>query len=104
MQTGEPVVQDMVPVWQGLVGVHTPVAQLAQAPLSQTLPAAQDVPLAEALAVPVSVHTGDPVPHAIVPVSQMFAGGLVQGIPVVHATHDPLSHTPEAQEAPLAAG
>ena len=50
-----PVEQDNVPVWHGLLlGVHgLPSAQAPQAPLLQTFPLPQSVPLAIGLQVPV---------------------------------------------------
>jgi hypothetical protein len=96
----------MVPVWHGFVGVHeAPVTHALQAPLSQTLPAEHAVPFSAALPVPVSVHTGVPVPQAIWPLSQTFPGAMtVHETPAVHALHEPFPQTMFApQLAPFAA-
>jgi hypothetical protein len=90
LHTETPVEHEVTPVSHGLLGVHeTPAEQALQVPLSQTWLLPQVVPF-ETL-VPVSVHAGTPVEHAVVPVWQTLVG--VQAAPTVHALHDPLSHT-----------
>ena len=66
LHTGAPVVQEVVPAWHGLVGVHGPFCVHAMhAPLSQTSLVPHEVALARL--VPVSVHTGVPVVQDVVP-------------------------------------
>jgi hypothetical protein len=90
VHTGAPVEQEVVPVWHALVGVHdAPDEHAPQVPLSQNSPVPQEVPLVTF--VPVSVHTGAPVVHDVVPVWHSLVG--VHDAPVVHALHDPLSQT-----------
>jgi hypothetical protein len=65
VQTGTPVVHWIVPVRQGLVGVHAvPAAQAAHAPLLHTMFWPQLVPFACAL--PVSRHDITPLAEQIV--------------------------------------
>ncbi len=99
VHTGAPVVQDVVPVWHTLVGVHdAPEVHAPQDPLSQTSLVPHDEPLATC--VPVSVHTATPVEHDVTPVSQGLGG--VHASPEVHPLHAPLSHTSLVpQVAPL---
>jgi hypothetical protein len=67
LHTGAPVVHDVDPLWHGLVGVHdAPVVHALHVPLLHTSLVPQLVPF-DTL-VPVSVHTGAPVEHAVVPV------------------------------------
>ena len=64
-----------------------PAEQAAQAPPWQTMSVPQPVPLG---ALPVSMHTGAPVLHAIVPRLQGFPGG-VQIVPPMQAAQAPLA-------------
>jgi hypothetical protein len=90
LQTGVPVEQASVPLWQALVvGVHGPFCwQLPHAPLLQTMLVPQEVPFG---LLPVSVHTPVPVAQTIAPVRHRFVG--LQVLPAVHAVHAPLLHT-----------
>jgi hypothetical protein len=88
--TETPVEHDVAPTWQGLLGVHdTPAVHALHVPLSHTSLVPHAVPFARL--VPVSLHTGTPVVHDVVPVWQLLAG--VHIAPVVHALQVPLSHT-----------
>lgn len=91
LHTPAPDPQASVPAWHGLlVGVHdAPSLQAVQTPeLLQTMPVPHDVP-ADLLVV--SVHTDEPVVHAVVP----FLHGLLgwQVTPDAHCTHMPVRQT-----------
>jgi hypothetical protein len=86
--------QDIVPVMQGSPGgvqgapsTHTP-----HAPLLQTLPVPQGVPLATFVTSP---QAGAPLVHEIVPCSQMFPPGW-QGLPADGQPVSERSASPEA--------
>jgi len=108
VHTAAPLVHTVVPLSQTFAGETSahdvPAAHVLHAPLSQTLPDAQVVPFAAALAVFVSVHTGTPVPHVVVPRSHTFAGAAsVHDDPATHDRHAPLSQTwPTPHVVPLA--
>ncbi len=88
--TDVPVAQEVSPVWQTLPVEHdTPAVHDAHVPLSQTSLVPHEVPLFTGL--PVSLQTGNPVVHDVVPVWQLLAG--VHAVPVEHAPHAPLSQT-----------
>ncbi len=66
LQTGTPVVHDVVPVTHGLVGVQAaPVVHASHEPLSQTSLVPQEVPFAASL--PVSLQTETPVAQDVTP-------------------------------------
>jgi hypothetical protein len=86
LQTGVPVPQASVPLWQTLLGLQLePSAQVTQLPLLQTMPVPQLVPLAT---LPVAMHADVPVAQDVVPVAQTFPPG-VQGWLGVHALQLP---------------
>jgi hypothetical protein len=72
-QTGAPVVQEMVPLWQTFVGVHgAPVLHATQLPLPlQTIPVPQDDPGA---LLPLSTQTDEPVEQEVAPFLQALLG------------------------------
>lgn len=77
-QTGAPVVHVFVPVRQGRVEIVqlAPTVQVPQVPVPlQTRLSPHAVPGARF--VPVSVHVGEPVEHASVPMWQVLAGAQV---------------------------
>ncbi len=89
-QTGTPVEHTVVPMSHGLAGVQTaPSVHALHAPLSQTSLVPHVVPLAASL--PLSLQTGTPVVHDVVPVWQLLAG--VHAAPTVHGVQVPLSQT-----------
>jgi hypothetical protein len=60
------VLQEVVPVWQALVGVHeTPAVHPTHAPALQTVFVPHDVPFAAT--VPVSVQTAVPLVQVVDP-------------------------------------
>jgi hypothetical protein len=87
VQTGVPVPQLNVPLWQGPVGgvQGVPAAQAAHAPPPHTLPVPHAVPSAT---LPVFPQTDVPVAHDVVPVWQTLPPG-VQGWLGVHDRHEP---------------
>ncbi len=89
VHTGTPVEQPIVPVLQGAGEHMAPCVHGLHDPLSQTAFVPQLVPLATC--DPVSLHTGVPVEHESVPVSQTLAG--VQAALFWHVVHAPLSQT-----------
>jgi hypothetical protein len=69
------VVQSSVPVWQGLAGTHGPPGTHAvQLPALQTMPVPHGVPFGAGF--PVSLQTGLPVVHEVVPRSHGLPVGL----------------------------
>ncbi len=91
LQTGRPVLQSVVPVWHGLVGMQlAPGVHEVQTPLSQTMLVPHEVPLVTGVVV--SLHTGVPVVHPMAP-STHGLGGVPHDVPAVHPTHRPLSQT-----------
>jgi hypothetical protein len=90
VHTETPVAHDVTPVSQLLGGVHAvPEVHPLHAPLSQTSPVPQLVPLLTLS--PVSLHTATPVVHEVVPLWHGLVG--VHDAPTVHELHVPLSHT-----------
>jgi hypothetical protein len=88
-QTALPVVQESVPVWQVLLGVHDwPLLHVVQVPALQTMLVPQDVPPA---LFPLSTQTCDPVEHDVVPSLQGLPGW--QALPAVQETHCPVLQT-----------
>jgi len=82
-----PVPHAVTPFMHAFEGVHVKFGVHAeQVPLKQTRFVPQPVPLD--IALPVSLQTGAPVPHAIVPVWQGLAG--TQLSPLWHATQLPV--------------
>ena len=73
VQTPTPVEQEMVPVWQGLDGVHaSPSWHATHTPvLLHTMPVPQEVP---GDLFPLSVHACVPVEHEFVPTLHGLAG------------------------------
>jgi hypothetical protein len=72
VQTGVPVVQESVPVWQGLVGVQElPALQVTQPPPMQTRLLPQGVPLGR---LAVSAQTELPVPQDVAPILHTLPG------------------------------
>lgn len=102
-QTGEPVVQAMEPLKQGLVGVQAePAAQFAHEPaLSQTCPEPQVVPGA---LLPPSMQRSAPVEQSETPLRQS-PGFVPQVCPALHAMQAPAPlHTcPAPHERPAPA-
>jgi hypothetical protein len=98
VHTGSPVVQAIVPFLHSLVGSHDiPAVQGPHVPLWQTLLSPQAVPLGLLL----SLQTGTPVEHEVVPVLHGFVTG--QLAPTVQALQVPLPHTMFVpQEVPFA--
>jgi hypothetical protein len=91
VQEGGLVEQSIAPAWQALdVGVHdAPATQAMHPPLSQSIPAPQEVPLVTS--IPVSVQVEVPVAHDVVPWWHALVGVHVR--PGVQATHPPSSQT-----------
>jgi hypothetical protein len=90
LQTGVPVAQVSVPLWQGFAGTQlAPSAQVLHCPARHTIPAPQEVPFGWS---PDSVQTGAPVAHDIVPVRQAFPAGE-QTPPAVQLVQEPLLQT-----------
>jgi hypothetical protein len=92
VHTGDPVVQEMAPAWQGLGSVQAaPVVHATHAPAAlQTWFVAQLVPAGWNVPVPVQVG---PLAHEVMePISQTFAAG-VQPLPSTHPTHAPALQT-----------
>jgi hypothetical protein len=88
-QTEAPVVQDVAPVLQALLGWQVvPAVQAPQLPLSHTLLFPQAVPSAT---LPVSAQTEAPVVQDVAPVLQALAGWQLTF--VVQAPQVPLSQT-----------
>jgi hypothetical protein len=107
LQTGEPVVHDVVPVWHAFDGVHgAPVEHVMQVPLLQTsgVPASLGphvVPFSTF--APVSLQTGTPDEQTTVPTWHAFDDG-VHAAPAVQVPHAPLSQTsPAPHDVPLVA-
>jgi hypothetical protein len=98
VQTEVPLMQEVAPVLQTLVGWQPTLAvQLPQVPLSHTLFVPQEVPLAT---FPVSVQTEVPVMQEVAPVLQTLVGW--QLTLAVQLPQVPLSHTLFVpQEVPL---
>ena len=72
VQTGAPVSQVSIPVWQGFMGVQTPGVHATQLPVAlHTMLAPHIVPLAR---LPDSMQTGEPVAHEVAPVLQGLLG------------------------------
>jgi hypothetical protein len=95
-QVCAPVVQDVIPVWQGAGVQLAPEVHAMHWPLLQTMLVPHEVPF-EALD-PVSKHEMPPSSHWMDPTSHGAVGGT-QGAPFVHAWHAPLSQyrlTPHA--------
>jgi len=101
-QIGCPEPHDVIPVWQGLPGMHAvPAVQAAQLPLEQTSFVPHDVPFATSS--PVDTQIGCPELHDVVPVRQGLLLG-VHAVPAVHAAQIPLVQTSFVPHAvPLAA-
>ncbi len=95
-----PVVHDVVPVRQGLVGWQlAPAVQDTQVPALQTLFVPQEVPFDRLCVVSEQLIVGTQV---MVPAWQGLDGA--QAIPAVHDAQAPLLHTRSVpQEVPLAA-
>jgi hypothetical protein len=90
VQVAVPDAHDVAPMSQGLAGVHAaPSAHAPHAPLSQTSFVPHDAPFVTL--VPVSLQTGLPVEHDVVPVWHAFDG--VHGAPVEHVMQAPLLQT-----------
>jgi hypothetical protein len=98
-QAATPLMHDVAPVLQGLVGWQLTFAvQAPQVPLSQTLLFPHDVPSAT---LPVSAQTEVPLMHDVAPVLQGLVGW--QLVFAVQAPQVPLSQTLLfPQEVPLA--
>ena len=99
----DPVEQEVVPFWQGLLGwQETPELHVLQVPLpSQTLLVPQFVPAAW---LPVPAHTAVPVEQDTLPVWQRLLLGL-QALPSGQAPQVPLlQNCPLPQLLPLSAG
>lgn len=97
--TGLPVAQLMTPALQLALGLDPhalPAEHATHEPFEQT-PPGHAVPFPT---FPLSVHTGLPVEHDVVPVLQGLAG--VQPAPALHGLHMPDRHTPPGQPVPLA--
>jgi len=93
VQTGAPVVQAIVPVRHGLVGVQAlPAAQAAHEPLLHTMFAPQTVPFACAL--PVSMHDSTPLAEQIVCPTRHGLAGVQTPPPVHEGTSAPASTEP----------
>jgi hypothetical protein len=102
-QTGAPVVHEIFPVLQFLVGWHeAPALHVLQVPLpSQTLPEPQLVPV---VWLPVPVHMAVPVEQDTLPVWQRLSSGL-HVLPSAQAPQVPLlQNCPLLQFLPLSAG
>jgi hypothetical protein len=90
LQTGVPVVHQVVPLSQTLTGVHGAFAVHApHVPSSQTMLAPHDVPFGPGRLL--SVQMAIPVEHETVPVSQALVGLHVE--PAAHAVHAPALQT-----------
>jgi hypothetical protein len=88
-QTDVPVMHDVAPIRQGLVGWQlAPAVQATQVPALQTRLVPQTVPLARFEALSVQVMVGE---QEVTPVWQGLAGA--QARPAVHETHAPPLHT-----------
>ena len=82
VQTGCPVEQETVPMWQGFEGAHdAPAVHATHTPAEHTKLVPHAVPFATAW--PLSTHTGWPVEQEIVPEWHALAG--LQLAPLVHA-------------------
>jgi hypothetical protein len=99
VQTGVPVEQLSVPVWQGSGGVQLePALHMPHMPLEHTWLGPH---IAPSLWSPLSAHTETPVEHDVVPSLQGFI--VVQALPAAHDTHDPALQTLSVSHAvPLA--
>ena len=97
-----PVAHENTPIAHGSAGVQLPPAeQVTHDPAAHTRPTPQLVPLASEVAA--SLHTGAPVPQAIVPLRHGLLDGT-QLAPATQSTHAPTPHTrPVPQLVPLAA-
>jgi hypothetical protein len=90
MQTGAPVEQTSVPLWQGFAGLQAvPAAQATQLPPLQTMPVPHVVPSGR---LPVVPQTEAPVAHDVVPALQTVPAG-VHALLAAQAVHAPLLHT-----------
>lgn len=100
LQTGDPVVHEIVPEWQAVAGVQAmPVVHALHVPLALQTPPVHAVPAGE---LPLAVQTGAPVVHEMVPVWQAVGG--VHAIPLVQVLHIPLPlQTPPEQAVPAGA-
>jgi hypothetical protein len=89
LQTGNPESQAIVPVLHRLLlGLQAiPVVHDPQVPLLHTLFVPHVIPF---VTLPITVHTGKPVPHAYAPILQAPAS---QVAPAMHAPHTPALHT-----------
>jgi hypothetical protein len=84
-----PVEHEVVPLWQGLAGVHVkPAVHALQVPLSHTSLVPHEVPLAALVPSSTHVMLGE---QLINPLWQTLVG--VQALPAEHVVHVPLSHT-----------
>jgi hypothetical protein len=98
VQTDEPVVHELVPIWHGLPGaVHVaPAVQATQLPARQTMFVPQDVP--SGAFVPRSAQPTPPSTHVAIPRWHGWFGGS-QGAPLLQGAHVPSSQylsTPQA--------
>jgi hypothetical protein len=85
-----PLLQDVVPVTHGFVGLHeTPAVHETQLPLSQTSFVPHVVPLGTAVVPATQLDT--PLLHDVVPVTHGFDG--VHDVPATQAPQLPLSQT-----------
>jgi len=88
-QTGAAVRHEVVPVWQGLLGLQAAAGlQMEQAPLAQSMLVPQGVPFGR---IPISAQIGTPVLQLIAPARQRLED--IQVTPAVHGTHVPLLQT-----------
>ena len=80
--------QTVVPAWHALAGTHeSPAMHVTQVPPLHTLSLPHGVPVG---VLPDSMHTGEPVLHAVVPVRQGLLA-IAQLDPATHATHMPVA-------------
>jgi hypothetical protein len=102
MQLDVPLLQEVVPVTHGFVGVHAvPATQEPQFPLLQTSPVPHVVPLATAVVVATQLDC--PVLHDVVPVKHGFEGA--HAVPATHEMQFPPLHTSFVPHVvPLATG
>lgn len=72
---GTPVPQDSLPPWHALAGVQAPPSvHVMQIPSLQTIPTVSSEHRTPFARFPLSVHTGEPVAHTIVPVLHELLG------------------------------
>lgn len=97
-QTAEPLEQLIVPVLQGLAGVHAaPALQALHEPALQT-PPGHDVPF---ILLEPSRQTAAPVEQLTTPFLQADDGLVVQAAPSLQALQAPLRHAPPGHEVPF---